>query len=110
MPRVQILPLPEGAGDERPPFALVIDQAPHDGALSKSFYDDLNLTGDLAMRIGARAVLCFEDTIEIPANEVPLDDTGRPLFLRVEGDFTKFREQAEDWIAAAQRRLAATRV
>ncbi|MET9140560.1 hypothetical protein [Streptomyces parvulus] len=70
MPRIQILPLPEGASDERPPFALVIDQAPGDGPLSQGFRDDLELTERLAERIGAQAVLVFEDTVEIPANDV----------------------------------------
>ena len=37
MARLQILELPEGDGDDRPPFVLVVDQLPADGdgALSR---------------------------------------------------------------------------
>lgn len=68
MTRLQILELPEGSGDDRPPFVLVVDQAPSDGVWLEAFRRDLE-ANDIANRIGARAVLCFEDTIEIPAND-----------------------------------------
>ncbi|MFD7465153.1 hypothetical protein [Streptomyces tendae] len=81
MARLQILELPEGSGDDRPPFLLVVDQAGED--ISKALnlnpstdevvpYDTVvqRLTGlSLAEQIGARAVLVFEDTIDIPAND-----------------------------------------
>lgn len=60
MARLQILELPEGAGDERPPFVLVIDEwtSPFHG-----------LPNEWAVKIGAQGVLVFEDTIDIPAND-----------------------------------------
>lgn len=68
MARLQILELPEGSGDDRPPFVLVVDQVPANGdgveALRRDLMDDY-----LAARTGARAVLVFEDTIDIPAND-----------------------------------------
>ncbi|WP_435597054.1 hypothetical protein [Streptomyces anulatus] len=69
MARLQILELPEGAGDDRPPFVLVIDEVPHDNPVYERFVEDLELTNHLAARVGARAVLVFEDTIDIPAND-----------------------------------------
>ncbi|MET9096229.1 hypothetical protein ABZX72_29540 [Streptomyces cyaneofuscatus] len=67
MPRLQILQLPEGGGEERP-FALVIDQAPLDGPLYRRFAEDVDLNDSIAARTGARAVLVFEDNVDIPAN------------------------------------------
>ncbi|CAH9419499.1 Phage protein [Streptomyces globisporus] len=69
MARLQILELPEGTGDDRPPFILVIDEVPHDNPVYERFVEDLELTNRLADRVGARAVLVFEDTIDIPAND-----------------------------------------
>ncbi|CAL9366163.1 hypothetical protein [Streptomyces sp. enrichment culture] len=68
MARLQILELPEGSNDDRPPFVLVVDQVPANGdgfeALRRDLMDDY-----LAARTGARAVLVFEDTIDILAND-----------------------------------------
>ncbi|MGW6578862.1 hypothetical protein ACWF76_05555 [Streptomyces globisporus] len=65
MARLQILELPEGAGDDRPPFVLVVDQyEPVEATPSRLFRHQ-----DMAEQIGARAVLVFEDTIDIPAND-----------------------------------------
>lgn len=66
MARLQILELPEGSGDERPPFVLVIDQMPTEEAAFNALRRDLT---DAAQRIGARAVLGFDTTIDIPAND-----------------------------------------
>lgn len=101
MARIQILELPEGANDDRPPFVLVID-----GWKTNEYVPHLNL----AQQAGARGVIVFEETIDIPANEVPLDENGQPLFLKVhvEGDFEKFREQVQDEICKAQVELAQT--
>lgn len=112
MPRLQILELPtEQHGDDTTtPFVLVIDQAPRDEALSQSFREDLELSGKLADRLGARAILCFEDTIEIPANEVPVDENGHPIKIRVLPDFTDFRQQVDDELKSAQARIAAARL
>lgn len=65
MARLQILELPEGAEDDRPPFVLVIDQVDDDLAAEIARWPS-----DISTRIGARQVLCFPGTIEIPANEV----------------------------------------
>ncbi|MGW2550723.1 hypothetical protein [Streptomyces sp. NPDC001635] len=73
MARLQILQLPEGADDERPPFALVIDQyqpmryvmAPGMGEEPVDEFDGL------AEEIGARSVLVFREPVEIPANAQP---------------------------------------
>ncbi|MGW5173126.1 hypothetical protein ACWERY_02010 [Streptomyces sp. NPDC004082] len=67
MARLQILELPEGSNDDRPPFVLVVDQIPTDDAAFDQLRRDLS--GDVAARIGARAVLAFEGSIEIPAND-----------------------------------------
>ncbi|MEU2403418.1 hypothetical protein ABZ609_03695 [Streptomyces rubiginosohelvolus] len=69
MARLQILELPEGAGDERPPFVLVIDQVAYDNPVYERFVEDSELAAGLANRVGARSVLVFEDTIDIPAND-----------------------------------------
>lgn len=88
MARLQILELPEGAGDDRPPFILVVDQAPTDEAGFDALRRDLGTPDDLLERIGARAVLCFEETIGIPANEASAQ--AEPL-LRV-GEFENDEE------------------
>lgn len=103
MARLQILELPEGSGDDRPPFVLVIDQAPHDEN-STAFRDDL-VNNEIATRTGARHVLVFEDTIEIPGNDVPLDPDGYPVKMRIEPDFETFRKQVQDEIRKTQGEL-----
>lgn len=65
MARLQILELPEGSGDDRPPFILVVDQYEPKEASPEQFLRHQNL----AEQIGARAVLVFEDTMDIPAND-----------------------------------------
>ncbi|MYW99940.1 MULTISPECIES: hypothetical protein [unclassified Streptomyces] len=69
MPRLQILELPDGAREDSPPFVLVIDQAPSTGPLYRRFADDMDLNDSIAARTGARAVLVFEDTVDLPANQ-----------------------------------------
>jgi hypothetical protein len=69
MARLQILQLPEGAGDERPPFVLVVDQVPTDEDGFDALRRDLGSPEDLLERIGARAVLVFEESVDIPAND-----------------------------------------
>lgn len=64
MARLQILELPEGSRDDRPPFVLVVDQV--DGDAAEAIANAGLTTAEL---IGARAVLVFEDTIDIPAND-----------------------------------------
>ena len=81
MARLQILQLPEGASDERPPFLLVIDEAATgpDGELLIKAADFI----EAREATGARDIFVFEETVAIPANDVlPL-----PL-LTVRGDQT----------------------
>jgi hypothetical protein len=105
MARLQILELPEGSGDDRPPFVLVIDEyVPQRYMLGPDQPEPVDQFAGMAEKIGARAILVFEETIDIPANEVPLDADGNPLFLKVhvEGEFEEFREQVQDEIGKAQ--------
>jgi hypothetical protein len=64
MARLQILELPAGPGDDQPPFILVIDQVDNDTAT-----DIASWPNDISKRLGARHVLCFPGTIDIPAND-----------------------------------------
>lgn len=111
MPRLQILELPtEHHGDDMTtPYLLVLDQVPRDDATFEAFRKDVQDPG-LAERTGARAILCFEGTIEIPANEIPVDSDGHTINVKVEGDFEAFRGQVEQEIRAAQARIAQARL
>lgn len=95
MARLQILELPEGVDDERAPFVLVVDQCtdqwirlPGRGDARAS-----DLWQEVADRIGARGVIVTPETVEIPANEVPVGPDGYPIRLRVEPDLTGFGEK-----------------
>ncbi|MER8004775.1 hypothetical protein [Streptomyces sp. NPDC094149] len=69
MARLQILQLPEGANDEQPPFILVVDQyVPQRYILGADQPEPVNELDGIAEKIGARAVLAFEETVDIPAN------------------------------------------
>ncbi|MDP5310391.1 hypothetical protein [Streptomyces poriferorum] len=99
MARLQILELPEGGSDDRPPFVLIVDQyEPVEATPSRLFRHQ-----DMAEQIGARAVLVFDDTIDIPANDTSafaqshaaalyLDD--REVRTSIAADMNKAREQA----------------
>lgn len=69
MARLQILELPEGTNDDRPPFILVVDQCiPQRIALGQdATYRDY--WQDLAQQIGARGVIVTPETVDIPAND-----------------------------------------
>jgi hypothetical protein len=69
MARLQILELPEGSADDRPPFVLVVDQTvPQRIALGADApYRDY--WHDLAQQIGARGVIVTPETVDIPAND-----------------------------------------
>lgn len=108
MPRLQILELPEGVDDERPPFILVIDETPRDEPAFRAFREDIHLTNSLAQHVGASAVLCFEGTIDIPANEISLSDTadGNVVRIRVEPDLDGFTETVMAEALSAQAKAA----
>ncbi|MFF6780592.1 hypothetical protein [Streptomyces sp. NPDC012510] len=70
MARLQILELPEGTGDDRPPFVLVVDQITEDER--EAFLQSQDATNGLAAAVGARAIVNFHRvTIDIPANDPP---------------------------------------
>lgn len=81
MARLQILQLPEAAGDGRPPFVLVVDEyVPRRYILGSGQGDRPEPVSEfegLAEQIGAKHVLVFQETIEIPANG-PLPVGGVP--------------------------------
>ena len=77
MARLQILELPEGTGDDRPPFVLVVDQADYDSLSSLSAA--LEGWQNVKDQIGARAVLVFEETVDIPANDTSAYVSGGSL-------------------------------
>lgn len=105
MARLQILELPKGDGDERPPFILVVDEYEPTRYVLGIGEDEsipVNPFEGVAERIGARQVLVFEETVDIPANDVPVDPDGYPLKIRIEPDFEQFHEQVQGEVYAAQ--------
>lgn len=113
MARLQILELPEGTDDDRPPFVLVIDQArvedfyPNTDAETawQTYIGKLVAADplkDMAERAGARAVLVFEDTIDIPANDTSAFalNAGEPA--RAQAD--KIQARATEAVQAAHER------
>lgn len=88
MARLQILELPEGSNDDRPPFILVIDQY-----VPRRYVQGIGQTAEpvdefsgVAEKIGARAVLVFEETVDIPANDTsayPRDDARKDVTVHV---------------------------
>lgn len=111
MARLQILELPaieRPDGTEETPFVLVIDQYEYPRyTLGPDQEAPVSEWEGVAEKIGARQILVFNETIDIPANDVPVDPDGYPLKIRVEGDFEQFREQVQDEIAKAQAALRA---
>lgn len=99
MARIQILELPtEHHGDDTTtPFLLILDQVDDVGSIRKSMDGAKELSG-------ARGILAFEETIEIPGNYVSIDD-GHTVHLKVEPDLSAFAPAVEAAIADAQRRL-----
>ncbi|MEU6990389.1 hypothetical protein ABZ953_06960 [Streptomyces sp. NPDC046465] len=105
MARIQILELPMvHVGDAtETPFILVIDQASEDVASTLDGPDGEDVSyataikrlgsPSLAEQIGARAVLVFADTIDIPANDVPV------------GPDDAFKKDVQDWAAGTNKTL-----
>jgi hypothetical protein len=70
---LQILGLPEGTGDDRPPFVLVVDQ--HQPLrYIQGIGEEPQVVDEfagIAEQIGARAVLVFAEPVDIPGSEAP---------------------------------------
>jgi hypothetical protein len=96
MARLQILELPEGANDDRAPFVLVVDEyepCRYVMGLDQSEQPVDEFDG-VAEKTGARCVLVFAETIEIPANDIaiPTDEA--------------FKGEVQEWAAGTNRTLA----
>jgi hypothetical protein len=93
--RIQILELPAGPGDERPPFALVIDE--HEPQRYILGFEPSESPWDkLAEQLGACAILYFPETVDIPANGVDL-----PAAVLVGGDseaLTEMTRSRDEWM------------
>jgi hypothetical protein len=64
---LQILELPEGTGDDQPPFILVIDEVTEEE--SERVIGSKEVFDGMAKKMGARAVAVFHGmTVDIPAN------------------------------------------
>jgi hypothetical protein len=87
MARLQILELPEGADDDRPPFVLVIDEYVPQRYITAggSEFKAHDPFEGVAKKIGARGVLIFDEPIEIPANETSAGAGGYSVKAQVEG-------------------------
>jgi hypothetical protein len=71
MARLQILELPEGADDSRPPYVLVVDETvPQRVIIGMDHGPVRDYWHDVAERIGARGAIVTAETVEIPANDV----------------------------------------
>ncbi|MFE5658362.1 hypothetical protein ACFQ9H_19495 [Streptomyces sp. NPDC056517] len=69
--RLQILELPEGVGDDRAPFVLVVDESvPQRFIVGMDYGSAGDYWQVVADRIGARGVIVTPETVEIPANDV----------------------------------------
>lgn len=108
MARIQILELPtvyQENGTDETPFVLIIDEyEPAQYILGVDQGPSPSPWDGVAERIGARAILAFEETIDIPANQVLLED-GHTVQLGVETDLQPFRELADAAIAEAASQL-----
>ncbi|MGR6538890.1 hypothetical protein [Streptomyces rochei] len=86
MARLQILELPQGSSDDRPPFVLIVDQY-----LARRYITGLDQPepvsefDGIAEKIGARAVLVFEEAVDIPANDTSAYAVGGLLSASPEG-------------------------
>jgi hypothetical protein len=66
MARLQILELPEGSSNDRPPFVLVVDQASEDSPL---IADGPDIWPGFKNDTGCQHVIVTTETIDIPAND-----------------------------------------
>ncbi|MFE9810695.1 hypothetical protein [Streptomyces sp. NPDC005548] len=94
MARLQILELPEGANDSRPPYVLVVDECEPERVIlgmdhAAVYSDRWTVLGE---RMGARGVVVTSETVEIPAN-VPLLPPPLELVAEREGDLGNERRE-----------------
>lgn len=97
MARLQILELPEGSDDDRPPFVLVVDESSYPTV--EAYQAAEGWWQQLAEQIGARGCIVTDDTIDIPANDVPLDPHGYPIKFRIEPDLTGWDDAVAEALA-----------
>ncbi|MBE1597234.1 hypothetical protein [Streptomyces stelliscabiei] len=77
MARLQILELPEGTGDDRPPFVLVVDETVPQRIILGQDMPFGDYWQGIADKIGARAAIVTPETVEILGNNaapVAVDD------------------------------------
>lgn len=101
MARIQILNLP-GEGN---PFAIIVDQAADD------FDSVMKLPANTHELLGARAVLVFDGTVDIPDDDQSSTDTvdGGTVSVKVIPDLSAFAPAVEAAIDDANRRIARAR-
>ncbi|MFI5992494.1 hypothetical protein ACIBAC_11655 [Streptomyces sp. NPDC051362] len=96
MARLQILELPEGANDERAPFVLVVDEyEPRRYVMGLDQTEQpVDEFDGVAEKTGARCVLVFAETVDIPANDItiPTDEA--------------FKGEVQEWAAGTNKTLA----
>ena len=97
MARIQILELPAVChrnGDDETPFVVIIDQADDAfrHAIARTDEAMYEAQKDLAEAIGARSILVFPGTVEIPANDTSAYVTGTAGDVRLDfqADAPKF--------------------
>jgi hypothetical protein len=74
MARLQILELPEGTDDVRPPYVLVVDETtPQRVVIGMDQGAVPDYWQRVADAIGARGVIVTAETVEIPANDVSVE-------------------------------------
>lgn len=103
MARLQILELPAGSGDDQSPFILVVDEyQPRRYILGVGQTEQLVDEFDgIAERIGARAVLTFVETVDIPASENAVQVEPLPHV----DDFTDLSEAKQLIVARDEARM-----
>jgi hypothetical protein len=84
MARLQILELPEGTNDDRPPFVLVIDQC--EGVTLDVVNAIESHWKRVGEQIGARGTLIFTEAIDIPAYLSSEQSAADRISVHIEGD------------------------
>ena len=99
MARLQILELPmvHNGDQTETPFILVIDQVSDETA-----QDIANWPKDISTRLGARHVLCFGETVDIPANDLGTYNVADGQEVHLKLDDHELRAHVQDEIGKAQ--------